>query len=186
MTTSRPLSAVFVDAFPSCFPSWSWLIFNDGRRKMKTVRLLFLALLAASMCFVLEGCSLAVWARVFNRSGHEISIRDRDGKTVVVAPDGNAPLALWATPKGEQRGFVVVDGARELFFAVRPDTKANRDDTRFASPILPSVSAKTTAHGIEFQFEYSGDSEIVALVPGTATPRRANPQPAGFPIKPTP
>jgi len=153
---------------------------------MKAVRFPFIALLAASVCFLFGGCSLAVWARVFNRSGHEISIRDRDGKTVVVAPGENTPLPLWATTKGEQRGFVIVDGVRELFYVVRPDTKANRDDTRFASPLLPSVSAKTTPHGIEFQFEYGGDSEIFALVPETDSQQRANPQPARFPIKPTP
>ena len=120
---------------------------------MKTARLPLFALLAASIGLLFEGCTLAVWARVFNRSGHEISIRDRDGKTVVVAPGGNTSLPLWATTKNEERGFVIVDGARELFYAVRPDTKADRDDTRFASPILPSVSAKTTLHGIEFLFE---------------------------------
>ena len=157
-----------------------------GRGKMKTHLYGLAIVLAASICLLLDGCSIKAFARIFNRTNHAITVQQGEKAPIVIASGASAPVPLWASARGQQRGIMIVDGPKALFYALRWDSKANREDTHSTVPILPSVSAKWSyKNGIEYYFEYSANSDLFALVPGDeGSPKMAEPQPKGFPIRP--
>jgi hypothetical protein len=141
-----------------------------------------IVVIALGSCLSLCSCTLATWARIFNRANHEISVLQTDrGKTITIGPGANAPIALWAVSRDDQQGFLIRDHGQEFFYAMVPERKNSPTGALF----LPRESAKRRSDGLEYFFEYSADSEIFALSPmDEKNPKRVDPQPAGFPIKP--
>jgi hypothetical protein len=127
-----------------------------------------------------------MWARLFNRSGHEIAVlQEGVNKVVTIPPGGNATINLWGAAMGNQRGFLIADGERKLFYALQTNTRAHREDKRLSSPLLPDASAIHRPGGLEFFLEYGGAFEISALAPtDDGNPRKIEPQPSGFPCGP--
>ena len=153
-------------------------------RSMKQFLQLFVAIIITAICLTSGGCELTYWARLVNRTNHAIVVRQKEGKTISIAPGANAPIPLWDITEGQRNGFVVLDGGKEFFYSLYSDTEANREDPRSSKALLPSVCAIRKYGGIGFFFDYADDSRLFALAPSTENPARANPQPNGFPFKP--
>jgi hypothetical protein len=144
------------------------------------------ATIVVLICLSFGGCSLATWARIYNRTDHAISLlQQNQGKMITVAPGSSAVVAMWDVTRGTQNGFLILDGSRELFYSLLPNNKANSTRSTTSLPLLPNECGKRQSNGLEYGFEYAADSELFALSPVEQTnPKRVDPQPAGFPLKP--
>ena len=153
--------------------------------KMKSAFLAF-GLFAVCAALLVSSCSFAVWVRVFNTTDHAIELQLGANQHTIVVPAGGSDRVLWASiSRGRDYGFVVKDSGIEQFYAV----VSRSDDgnyTQAASLVLPKEARKPKQMAPEYFVEYSSDGTL-SLLDASQENRlcRLDPQPAGFPKKPT-
>jgi hypothetical protein len=144
-----------------------------------------IVLLVSITAVFATGCSLAVFVRVFNRTDHTIRLLGTGGDAPTDIPaGGSARVFLSSITHGRDHGFAVQDGDGEQFYVASRHAADGRLDYPY-SLSFPPVSRKSKGMAPEYFVEYAGDSLIFALdASDEQAPKRLNPQPTGFPLKP--
>jgi hypothetical protein len=145
-------------------------------------RILVLFFAVVGLCA--SGCSLAVFVRVFNGTDHTIRLLGSGGDAPIDIPSGkSARVLLTSITHGRDHGFAVMDRGVERFYVASSHSADGR--LVFPPPVsFPRISRQRKGMAPDFFVEYS-DSMIFALdASDEAAPKRLNPQPAGFPLKP--
>ncbi len=151
---------------------------------MKT-SLLFAGGFLTFLCLLVSSCVPPVWVRVFNTTDHPIQMAVDSGRKLITIPSGGSDRADWCPiVRGHDQGFVIEDAGTERFYIVfRP---ADDGSSHLAISIpLPERSQKSRVFGREVLVEYSSDGLVYALDRSDEeVPRRLDPQPEGFPMRP--
>jgi hypothetical protein len=144
-----------------------------------------LGLSATCLSLLVSSCSLAVWVRVFNTTDHTIELRSGAYQQTVVVPPGKSGRVAWASFERDRNfSFVVKDSGVERFYAVV--RRSDDGSTQAASLIFPKEARRPKQIAPEYFVEYPGDGTIFMLdAAQEESPHRLDPQPVGFPIRPT-